>query len=64
MVSIYTIFLKLVVYSIRRTNQFIVNQREYRFLIGEKGQVFVEAFGFLDLFVSTQIGVLRTVFAF
>ncbi len=34
-------------------NQFIVNQLEYRFPIGDKGEVFVEAYGFLDLFVPT-----------
>ena len=34
-------------------NQFIVNQLEYRFPIGDKGQFFVEAFGFLDLFAPT-----------
>ncbi|WP_036484130.1 iron uptake porin [Myxosarcina sp. GI1] len=34
-------------------NQFTVNQLEYRFPIGDKGQVFVEAFGFLDLFAPT-----------
>ncbi len=34
-------------------NQFIVNQLEYRFPIGDKGEAFVEAYGFLDLFVPT-----------
>lgn len=34
-------------------NQFTINQLEYRFPLGDKGQVFVEAFGFLDLFVPT-----------
>lgn len=34
-------------------NQFSVNQLEYRFPLGNKGTVFVEAIGFLDLFVPT-----------
>ena len=36
-----------------RGNQVVVNQLEYRFPIGDRGTVFVEAFGFLDLFVPT-----------
>jgi hypothetical protein len=34
-------------------NAFSINQLEYRFPIGDKGTVFLEAFGFLDLFVPT-----------
>jgi Carbohydrate-selective porin, OprB family/S-layer homology domain len=34
-------------------NAFSVNQLEYRFPIGDKGTAFLEAFGFLDLFVPT-----------
>lgn len=36
-----------------RGNQVVVNQLEYRFPIGDRGTAFVEAFGFLDLFVPT-----------
>lgn len=36
-----------------RGNQLVVNQLEYRFPIGDRGTAFVEAFGFLDLFVPT-----------
>lgn len=34
-------------------NSFAVNQLEYRFPIGDRGTAFIEAFGFLDLFVPT-----------
>jgi hypothetical protein len=34
-------------------NSFSINQLEYRFPLGDKGTFFVEAFGFLDLFVPT-----------
>ncbi|WP_009633683.1 iron uptake porin [Synechocystis sp. PCC 7509] len=34
-------------------NAFSINQLEYRFPIGDRGTVFLEAFGFLDLFVPT-----------
>ena len=34
-------------------NAFSINQLEYRFPIGDKGTAFLEAFGFLDLFVPT-----------
>ncbi|UBF28950.1 iron uptake porin [Kovacikia minuta CCNUW1] len=34
-------------------NAFSINQLEYRFPIGDRGTAFVEAFGFLDLFVPT-----------
>ena len=36
-----------------RGNQLVINQLEYRFPIGDRGTAFVEAFGFLDLFVPT-----------
>ncbi len=34
-------------------NDVVINKLEYRFPIGDKGMVFVEAFGFLDLFAPT-----------
>lgn len=34
-------------------NDLVINQLEYRFPIKDKGTVFLEAFGFLDLFVPT-----------
>lgn len=34
-------------------NDIAINQLEYRFPLGDKGTVFIEAFGFLDLFVPT-----------
>lgn len=36
-----------------RGNQVVVNQLEYRFPLGDRGTAFIEAFGFLDLFVPT-----------
>jgi len=34
-------------------NNFSINQLEYRFPLGDRGTFFIEAFGFLDLFVPT-----------
>ncbi|MBD1854717.1 MULTISPECIES: iron uptake porin [Leptolyngbya] len=36
-----------------RGNQVVINQLEYRFPLGDRGTAFIEAFGFLDLFVPT-----------
>lgn len=36
-----------------QTNQVRINQLEYRFPLGDRGRAYIEAYGFLDLFVPT-----------